>query len=308
MGENPNVTVLMSTYNGQKYLRQQIDSILQQTGVNVRLIIRDDCSKDNTQKILDEYEATHKNIKIIAGKKNLGACRSFLSLIRSYDDDEYFALSDQDDIWNSDKIECAVSALKSKKSNRPLLYYSNLNIVDEDGNYCRKSHKKPHIGTQRYSALSENLATGCTIVYNNALAKIAVNAHPEEYSMHDAWLYLVAKIFGETVYDFEPHINYRQHDNNEVGTYKNNVDKKKIVEQIHLIRGDFGKIWSNNAKIFYKQFFSLMSDRDKKKILKFVHYNDSLRSKIKLLNDREYFPDDKYRRLKLAAEILLGTL
>lgn len=302
------VTVLMSTYNGEKYLRQQIESILNQEGVDVELIVRDDCSADKTLEVLKEYQKTHNNIKIIEGTQNLGACRSFFQLIGSYDTSDYYALSDQDDIWDTDKLKIAVGFLEKRNPEIPLLYYSNLRIVDANGHFCRISHSKPHIGKSKYSALSENLATGCTIVYNKTLAGLACQVKPKKFYMHDAWLYLVAKMFGETIYDFNPHINYRQHGDNEIGTYKKGIDRKKIREQVGLVKGNNGRIWSTDAKIFLRQFSGSLTKTDKDKIIKFESYNKSLHNKINVIKDRCYYADDKYRILKFITEVLLGTL
>lgn len=229
------VTVLMSTYNGSKYLKEQIESILRQKNVSVRLIIRDDCSTDETVEILRQYRNGNPNIIIENDTENMGPCKSFLYLIGKYNDDEYFALADQDDIWDEDKLITAIKAMqKQGMDDKPLLYYSNLRIVDEQGHFCRLSHKVPHIANKRYAALVENLATGCTVVYNKCLADIAYSIKPSDYSMHDAWLYTVAKLFGTVIYDFTPHINYRQHQSNQVGTYKNRIDLKKCVKSLKL--------------------------------------------------------------------------
>lgn len=302
------VTVLMSTYNGQQYLEQQMDSILSQRGVNVEILVRDDCSFDNTLNILRNYEDKYDNVHVIEGRENWGACRSFLYLIRSNNTSKYYALSDQDDIWDTDKLLCAVEKLDCKNINTPLLYYSNLRIIDKNGNFIRLSHRSPHTALRKYSALSENLATGCTIVYNNRLAKIAEAVQPVDYSMHDAWLYLVAKLFGETVYDFDPHINYRIHGDNEIGTYKTHVDKSKVDEQIRYIKGAYGKIWSSNAKKIYDQFSTNLSETEKNKLLKFINYDNNIATKFQLLFDKDYYTDNTYRKLKMITEIMLGTL
>ena len=252
------VTVLMSTYNGEKYLRQQIESILNQEGVDVELIVRDDCSADKTLEVLKEYQKTHNNIKIIEGTQNLGACRSFFQLIGSYDTSDYYALSDQDDIWDTDKLKIAVGFLEKRNPEIPLLYYSNLRIVDANGHFCRISHSKPHIGKSKYSALSENLATGCTIVYNKTLAGLACQVKPKKFYMHDAWLYLVAKMFGETIYDFNPHINYRQHGDNVVGHELTGV-KRWIQRFENLSKRKNSSTRSDCAKEIYENYLKVLA-------------------------------------------------
>lgn len=303
------VTVLMSTYNGSKYLKEQIESILRQKKVSVRLIIRDDCSTDGTVEILRQYRNGNPNIILENETENMGPCKSFLYLISKYNDDEYFALSDQDDIWDEDKLITAIKAMKKQGlDDKPLLYYSNLRIVDEHGNFCRLSHKVPHIANKRYAALVENLATGCTVVYNKCLADLAYCIKPLDYSMHDAWLYTIAKLFGSVIYDFSPHINYRQHHSNQVGTYKNRIDLKKMRQELDIIFGKNGKMWSRNAYLILNQVNKKATSADIHKIKKLVEYDMSLKSKIAVLTDRDYYSDSTYRKIRFMAEVLCNTL
>ena len=199
------VTVLMSTYNGEKYVREQLDSILTQEGVEVYLVVRDDCSKDSTPQILSEYVSKNDNMTFYVGSENKGPCGSFFELLSKEYETEYFALSDQDDVWDKDKLLVAINTLKKYRSDIPMLYYSNLKIVDENLNYLRESHVKPMVPGAKYSYLSDVFVTGCTAVFNRALQRIAVEIQPKEFSMHDTWLYIVASIFGETTYDFDSH-------------------------------------------------------------------------------------------------------
>ena len=153
----------------------------------------------------------------------------------------------------------AVHLLQRHSQDVPLLYYSNLRIVDSEGNYCRNSHGVPHIGREKYSCFTENLATGCTIVYNKKLAELAHKIQPKTYSIHDAWMYATAKMFGNVIYDFEPHIRYRQHGGNQIGTYQKMVSIKKLMTELKLVINKTEQPWWNNARIFYKQFESHMS-------------------------------------------------
>ena len=130
------VVILMATYNGQKYLKCQLDSIIQQTYRNWQLIIRDDCSKDNTVKIIQEYEKKDDRIKVIDNEgKNLGAIGNFFELIKKAPDASYYAFSDQDDYWHEDKIEKAVERLEQMSSkngeNIPIAYCGAKEITNE---------------------------------------------------------------------------------------------------------------------------------------------------------------------------------
>lgn len=302
------VTVLMSTYNGEKYLREQLDSIFAQKNVSVELVVRDDASSDRTVDILKEYQKIHEKMIIINDRKNLGACNSFLYLIRTYTQGKYFALADQDDIWDEDKLVIAVKAIETvekKKSDIPLLYYSNLRVVNEKNEFGRMSHSTPHVSKNRYAALIENLATGCTVVYNRDLANLAKSAQPEQYSMHDVWLYRVAKIFGEAIYDFEPHINYRQHAENVVGTSIKKVSLRKIERELKWMLDTKQSEWYTDIEIFYNQFFSRMNEDTQKACLKILNSKCGIKSKFDLIMDKRYRSNSSYRNIKFIIKVLL---
>ena len=128
-GEKVNVAVLMSTYNGKKFIREQIESILNQKGdYLIDLWVRDDGSTDGTQEILEEY-ASQKKLKMYKGY-NLGPALSFLDLLKQCWDYDYYAFSDQDDYWNSDKIKIGVNSLKEMSGLQ--LYFANAELVDSN--------------------------------------------------------------------------------------------------------------------------------------------------------------------------------
>ena len=302
------VTVLMSTYNGDRFLREQLDSIFSQEKVHVRLIVRDDGSSDRTLDILREYQAAHSDMLIISDGNNMRACASFLYLIRTYTDDNYFALADQDDIWDADKLFIGIKAiqkLEDDDENIPLLYYSNLRIVDEDNIFARISHAVPHVAKNKYAALIENLATGCTVVYNRNLANLAKSAQPEQYSMHDVWLYRVAKIFGEAIYDFEPHINYRQHAENVVGTSMKKVSLRKIERELKWMLDTKQNEWYTDIEMFYDQFFAMMNEDTQKACLKILNSKCNIKSKFDLIMDKRYRSNSRYRNIKFIIKVLL---
>lgn len=296
----------MSTYNGERFLKEQLDSILFQKGVDVQLFIRDDASIDRTPFILKEYSNRFKNIHIYLSNENLGPCSSFFSLMKLENlPGCYYALADQDDIWHKDKLISAMNMLKEQDDN-PTLYYSNLCIVDENGNYCRKSHTFPQIDRNRFSFLSECLATGCTIVYNQKLADIIIKTKPDNYSLHDIWLYCVAKLFGVVVYDFEPHIDYRQHGNNAEGTMR-----KRLC--FDSIRREFDRVFkannkkSSDALILLHDFGSILSDDELDVLNQIIHYKDSVFQTIKLLCNKNLYPTNVYRRFKHLLRIIFRT-
>lgn len=214
-----NVEILMSSYNGERYIREQVESLLKQT-IPVHITVRDDGSKDGTIGILSSYDG----ITVIEGK-NQGATESFLSLIECAPEAEYYALCDQDDVWDPDKVEVAIETIQ-QYSDKPALYSGNTRLVDQELNFIKNETLNPE--TSLGSAIVKNYATGCTIVFNRKLM-LEINQHrPEGIPFHDWWLNLVClSVGGVSIYDTNPHMSYRQHGNNVVSGNDNAIKKWK---------------------------------------------------------------------------------
>jgi len=214
------VQVLMSTYNGTDYLRDQIDSILAQDHSSVRLLARDDGSSDGTVSILREYEDAYENVKVVAGE-NLGVVDSFFRLLELADDVDYYAFSDQDDVWKSKKLSRAVVRLEQEENEEgePLLYFNRQEFVDADLNHLGYSPEPNVLGFQ--NALIQNQPLGCATVINAPAHELLIQNLPDEALMHDWWVYAVVSAFGRIFYDPTPTLLYRQHGENVVGDTEN---------------------------------------------------------------------------------------
>ena len=211
----PRIAVLMTTYNGEKFLREQLDSILQQKDAEVTLFIADDCSKDSTCEILNEYAGRNSNIELSFNKENKGCVRNFMDLIYSADTKsfEYFAISDQDDIWLPNKLSVAASALKNAcqsapysehdlESGMPALYYAGIDNVDLDGKSLGNEYAQYQMCAQNYAShlLVQNWCLGCTCLMNAALVKRLQEARVYDFGrMYDAWIHAVALYSGGVV-------------------------------------------------------------------------------------------------------------
>lgn len=207
------VAVLMSTYNGEKYLREQIESILGQQGVEVCLLVRDDGSSDTTLTILDEYKQSGR-LDYYCGS-NLGPARSFMHLLQNAPTSDYYAFSDQDDIWMNDKLFTAISSMEGHES-EPALYFSQTQLVDAQLNHIPSVIINPKLTFGE--SLIYKFIGGCTMVMNHRLREAVGNFMPEIMPMHDIWIYSIALGIGAYVhFDTTPHILYRQHSNNTVG-------------------------------------------------------------------------------------------
>jgi glycosyltransferase involved in cell wall biosynthesis len=208
----PLVEVLMSTYNGERYVREQAASILGQTHSRLRLVVRDDGSSDGSLRLLKEFH--DPRVEVRAGA-NLGLPDTFFRLLdESSDEADLWALSDQDDVWLPEKLSRAVSRLSHVEG--PALYCARVAVVDEALRPLYL-HELPWRGPSFANALVQNIALGCTIVLNRKARDLLRGRWPQECVMHDAWMYLVVAGCGMVVYDHEPVVLYRQHSANAVG-------------------------------------------------------------------------------------------
>jgi glycosyltransferase involved in cell wall biosynthesis len=220
------IDILLATYNGGKYLREQLDSIIDQSNVNWRLIIRDDGSSDDTIAIINEYQKHWPGrISLLnSNGKALGAVGNFSLLLESSTAD-YVMLCDQDDVWLPDKIDSTLEKIRSLENDyghdTPLLVYTDLCVVDEKllpvaDSMWRYQQLNPFNGSRLNRLLLHNIPTGCTMMINRRLRELA-SPVPAEACMHDWWISLVAAAFGKSDIIFEPTVRYRQHDSNFVG-------------------------------------------------------------------------------------------
>lgn len=213
----PVVAVLMATFNGEKYLREQIDSVLSQQGVTVRILVSDDQSTDSTPHILDEYKG--QGLLDWFTGPHLGVERNYLGLMRHAPTADLYACCDQDDVWLPDKLAAAVAHLRTLDLAKPAIYYSSLELVDEQLQHL-STHRVCHSRSDFAKFVFGGIA-GCTMVFNRRLLDEANRLSPTFLRMHDSWLLDVClALGGACVTDIEPHIRYRQHGSNVVGIKK----------------------------------------------------------------------------------------
>ena len=210
--------VLLSSYNGQEYISQQLDSLIRQTLLPDQILVRDDGSSDETVKILKEYSEKYPFIQYYEGK-NKGPAKSFYDLICHCEKADYYALCDQDDVWFEDKLETAVKMLEKEDVSLPLLYCSKYTLTDKDLNPLDSNVSKLYGFTDFAHSLLYHTAPGCTFVFNHA-ARMKVMEYDMEKRyclIHDSIIHKVVAMFGKVILDKDPHMYYRQHGNNEIG-------------------------------------------------------------------------------------------
>lgn len=296
------VQILMSTYNGEKYLCTQLDSILKQTYPSIEVLIRDDGSSDATLSILEKYSAEYDNVKYYKGN-NIGVIQSFLQLLRDSDDSaKYYAFADQDDVWLPEKISRAVGLIQGKLEKKPLLYCSDTYVVDEQLKIIKKEEKNPRPSFG--NALVQNICTGCTAVMNQQLRNIINSTRPTNIVMHDWWCYLSAALYGEVIYDRIPYIYYRQHGHNEWGVKVSKLDILKYrIKQLAQKRG---YIFRQNEELI-KEYREI--DIQKRELLKLIQKSQKgLFPKVRLAINRNIYRNKMEDDLVYRIVVLLGKL
>ncbi|TCO80518.1 glycosyltransferase involved in cell wall biosynthesis [Plasticicumulans lactativorans] len=229
---SPHVSILMSTYNGEAFLAEQIDSILKQSHRELELLIRDDGSRDGTLALVERYAHKDGRVRWLA-EDNLGVTRSFFRLLGlARDTSAYYALCDQDDYWLRNKLRRAVATLERCPSDVPAMYFSRLRIVDENLRPSRQTRVPALFCLE--NALVENFATGCTIVLNRAARDLVLRNLPRECCMHDWWIYLLVLSKGRVFYDAYAGILYRQHGRNSVG-YDRHLGRRLVQAARRLL-------------------------------------------------------------------------
>lgn len=210
------VLIIMATYNGEKYIKDQLDSILKQSGVDISILVRDDGSKDRTQEILQEYKNKGK-LDWYTGE-HLNVAKGYLDLMKKAEEynTDYIAFSDQDDIWDEDKVSIAIKALSNIADDIPGLYYCGQRLVDSELNLISE-HKLNRKRTLKTRFVLSDFA-GCTGVFNKNLLMRVGEYTPDYILMHDTWILKVCLCLGgKVIVDSDMHMSYRQHGGNTVG-------------------------------------------------------------------------------------------
>ncbi len=263
------VAVLMSTYNGERFLLEQIESIVAQEDVDVTLFVRDDGSSDRTIELLNSIAAGSNRISFEFGD-NLGVVASFLTLLQNAGPDfDFYAFSDQDDYWLPDKLHRAEKMIVQKRRKSrdqvPYMYYSRLDFVDEFLNPLGHSIIPTTSGF--HNALVQNQATGCTVVLDQTARNLVCNNPPNWALMHDWWCYLTVSAFGEVIYDAESRIRYRKHGHNVTPATPNFVRELYARTRRFLGENDIPEKVTDQAREFDRRFGDALSN-DKRAILK----------------------------------------
>lgn len=298
------IAVLMSTYNGEKYLEQQIESILAQNGdFELNLIVRDDGSNDRTKEILQKYSDC-KKLRWYDGE-NLRSAKSFMHLLYNCGQYDFYCFCDQDDFWKPEKIRSGVNALANVTG--PAVYYSNAELVDKHlKSFGTKVYKRiPH--TDLYTVICSANVLGCTMICNSSLVElIREKEMPQTITMHDSYVARVClAVGGSLIYEDVAHILYRQHENNVLGIRAGILEKlrQKIKDVLHKEQITLDE----QAVEILRLYGDLMPEENRIWMDKVAHYRDSFVSRCLLAFSTKPHYITRNMGLKLRLAILLGN-
>lgn len=296
-----NVQVLLSTYNGEKYLKEQIESILNQEEVEIYLFIRDDGSSDRTIDIIEKFIEENSNITLYKGE-NVGPARSFMYLVNKSAEFDYYAFADQDDLWMPKKLISAINKLKEKED-KPSLYMSALEIVDENLNVIEIKKVKGNFTFE--GEMIKNFATGCTQVFNKELRNIIKQYNPQYIIMHDSWITRVCYgVGGNVIIDDNTYIKYRQHSNNVIG-YKDNA-LKKLKKQFKIALIDKISMRANIARELKQGYGKMLTENAKEVVENLISYQKDKKAKKWLLKNKNFRTNNSKINRKMKIAIILN--
>ncbi len=295
------ICVMMSTYNGEKYIEEQIESLFSQEGVEVDLYVRDDGSKDSTISKLENLQARYSRIYITKGE-NMGYAKSFFTLLKCVPGDyDFYAFSDQDDVWLNNKLIDAVDVLH--KYEGPCLYSCNLQLVDEKLNLLNIMEAPTELDFQKGRYLIDRYSYGCTMVFNSELRDLAINHFPKGNISHDNWLGLISVFCGKFVFDNKPNILYRQHRDNVTGGKNGIVESwKRRLKNINRINDESKSALATELLI---NFGEQLDDEALDLLNMVASYKNGVKQKIRFFFDRRTIRKSKEKNFVFRMMILI---
>ena len=280
------VNIVLSTYNGAKFLAEQIESIQKQTFTDWQLLIRDDGSTDETPQIIQQFATSDKRIKFINAdnRENFGVIKNFFTLVK-FELADYYFFSDQDDVWLPNKMATMLDEAQKHDQAKPLMIYMDLSVVDQNLVVTQPSmiqSQSHHANTTLRPELTENTVTGGVSMINQALASRWQST--EQIIMHDWYLALLATAIGELVYIDQPGELYRQHENNVLGARTLRKRLKKWLNPMQAVYKYWDLIFNsqNQARLLLNQ--SDLSDDKRELIEKYAGLLDqTFSNRIKMI-------------------------
>lgn len=300
--------ILLATYNGEKYIKKQLESLVAQSDSEWRLYIHDDGSDDDTVKIIKEFKELHpkREIHLIEDGIHAGGAKNNFRHLLKYTDSEYIMFCDQDDVWKPEKVEVTLEEMKKAEAESgkkcPVLVHGDAMVFDDDkeqelGLMSRYQSLEPE--RDKFSdVLVQGNVTGCTMMINRALLEVCREI-PEEAIMHDWWISLAAAAFGKIYFIKEPLIYYCQHGDNTVGAKK--VNSPGYVFKRVLCGGDIKsslKKTYEQAKAFKNCFYGKLSSENAGVLDDYIRLETASKpQKVKILFKRGFTKSGLLRKM-----------
>lgn len=270
------ICILLSTYNGEKYLEEQLNSLLKQKKVKIQILVRDDGSTDKTHEILNKWQ--NKGLLRWYTGINKKPAQSFMDLLHAAPKCDYYAFCDQDDVWLPEKLSVAVNAIKNNEI--PALYFGQTQMVDDELNKINTPIIYPKCILEE--AVINHCVTGCTVVFNQLLFSLLKQYKPIYISMHDSWCYQVClAVNGKVFFDSYSQIFYRQHSNNVIGlkTSRYKEWKRRLMKSFLMKE----KERSKTARELLQGYNHFLTIENRELLKMLVNYEDNISLWIRLL-------------------------
>jgi glycosyltransferase involved in cell wall biosynthesis len=307
------VHILLATYNGERFIREQLDSLLQQTSKHFKVLIRDDGSNDHTSNIIADYQSRHPTVFewIKDDIKNERGATGNFALLLEYSNADYIFFCDQDDVWLPDKMSRELQKIKSiedEKREQPCMIFSDMKAIDEAGTVISNSvWSDLHLHPRYFSLnrlLVQNIPHGCTMLINRAMRNLACPV-PQEALLHDHWIALIAAACGNWDDMHEPTVLLRNHGENvtrkkmsasdKAKRYTGNLISKEAYEYFIRIRAD-------QAEALLKRCGLLLDERQKRMLNDFISLRDGIGwRRKKLMLRHKFFRTTLLHTLKMIA-------
>ena len=281
MIENKKIDILMATYNGEKYLGEQLDSIINQTYHNWNLLIRDDNSTDKTLEIIQNYHKKDKRIKILKDNKgNIGIVGNFEELLKS-SESEFIMFSDQDDIWVENKLDMYLKMIEKIK-NKGFMIHSDAILFDKNKSNILEDTfiSKKAINRGLENVFFNYFVQGATILISKEI-KNFILPFPKEVYLHDRYIHLISELFFERIFVNKALIYYRQHGDNQIGaknTIRELLSKRYFDERdrqlIKIIYNKYGRLLTEDKKKLIEEYFKI-TDIEKNRFNRFLNLKKS---------------------------------
>lgn len=299
------ILVLLSSYNGEQYIKEQILSILNQKveySVNIR--IRDDGSRDNTCKIIEKLiEKYPDSIELIKGE-NIGYNKSFFELLTNASGYKYYAISDQDDVWLENKLQVAIDWLNKEEYNQPLLYASTSYLVRNDMAPYGTTRKKVREFTI-YNTVIQNICPGHTQVFNDVLLDMLKgDIDVSQIYVYDSWITNVAMLYGKILFNNESYTLYRQHQKNQLGSGNGKIGQ--ILSSYKRAKSGDGRKYRTQIKYFVEANKEMLCKKEYFEEINKYLLSEKFISKVKYMFVGKLYRQNKIETIAFYVANILG--